>query len=415
MNNNEPIDTLSDWYCGIDGRRIGPMHLDDLRALVARGAMRPFDLVWHPSFGENWRKAIDVPELEFPPPGGMPPPLPFPKPEPVQAPTTPLCGVQGNRPSAVETGARAWRRMKAILFHPFSFVRWCGIALAAFFASVGGGGSINIKGDPLTLARQLQSIHLSELTTQDLVNFARDALSTDPATAIISLPLSIAFSLLFLLLFCWVRANGTFMLLHKLHRPDAFWGEAWRVGRPGGIVKSLFLWRVAIGAVVSVATLLVIGGGALFGYKTIGGSDEPLAWLSLIVAVGSILAALGAIYSLVLSLTDQFLVPIMYWRQVAVRKAWKTFCELCAQYGGAIVRYYLLLFVWKIAAGFALLGIMLITLGAYFFLLLIPFVSALALLPVTVFFRSTGMEFLRQWRPDLLPPNLDKVAPGRTR
>lgn len=55
------------WYIGRDGERRGPFDEQTLMAMVARGDVRPDDLVWH-SGDAGWRAAREVPGLFLPPP-----------------------------------------------------------------------------------------------------------------------------------------------------------------------------------------------------------------------------------------------------------------------------------------------------------------------------------------------------------
>ncbi len=419
------------WFCGINGKRIGPMSLDDLQGMVDRGELIGSDLVWCPDFGDTWRPAESVEEIDFSrrtedSAFGEPPPMDNRKEpeEPIIMPSTPILGIEGAEPSAREAGRRAWQRMKAILFQPFSFARWCGIALAAWIASIGSGGiNININANPQELLSELRSASLSECpkTPEDIVFWLKNLLAPPEATAlpdfstigIIFMALIAIFSIVVGIVLCWVRARGTFAVLHKIHRPNATWNEAWQVGQAGGIAKSLFLWRLCIGAIffaclipAGIAMFLAIGK-----ISGLAGSGESFAAILPTIMIWVILCMiLGAAYSLVMSLTKEFMEPIMYWRQIGAMQAWKVMNEFCSQCAGAVFRYYIMLCAWWIAAFFMILGIILCSLGTYLLLLIVPFVNILATLPVTIFFRATGLEMLRQWRPDLVPDKLDKVA-----
>ena len=413
------------WYCGVDGRRYGPMSFEDLQAMADQGSLRPGDLVWCPDFGRTWRAAETVEGLAFPETSGDPgfaPPPPFanrPAPEPIEMPSTPLTGVEGEEPSAREAGGRAWRRMKAILFQPFSFARWCGIALALFFSMLGAGGGCNVNLNNGGIIDQIKSMDLSSLDAQSIatqLGKIAEAQKTPslpiPASAFewAVVAISIAFGLVIGIAFCWIRARATFAVLHKMHRPDAPWVESWQVGNAGGIANSLFLWRIGIGAAFLGAIAVIVIGAVLSGVSGMLDADADfMTALPMMMIWFCIFMVVAAAWSLLLSLTTQFLEPIMYWRQVGAIKAWKILNEFCTQCAGAVFRYYIMLCAWWFVAIAAVLGLMLCTIGIYLVLLLLPFVGTLALLPVLVFFRSTGFELLKQWRPDLPPAKLDQV------
>lgn len=67
--------SLPSWYCGIGGRRRGPMEARELKELAARGDLTPDDLVWRDDF-PNWVKAATVKGLFSPSPGSSEPDQP---------------------------------------------------------------------------------------------------------------------------------------------------------------------------------------------------------------------------------------------------------------------------------------------------------------------------------------------------
>jgi len=78
---------VSDWYYEKNGERSGPIRADELKAVLASGAISLTSLVWTAAFGSEWKRLGDTelapPQPIVPPP--LPPrePLPFP-PEPDQ-------------------------------------------------------------------------------------------------------------------------------------------------------------------------------------------------------------------------------------------------------------------------------------------------------------------------------------------
>jgi hypothetical protein len=65
---------VSDWYYEKKGERGGPVSADELKAMVASGAISLTNLVWNAAFGSNWKRFGDT-ELA-PPEPVLPPPLP---------------------------------------------------------------------------------------------------------------------------------------------------------------------------------------------------------------------------------------------------------------------------------------------------------------------------------------------------
>jgi uncharacterized membrane protein len=58
-----------DWHVLIGGQRYGPFPDDELRRLVRAGRLRPQDMVWNATMGNEWAPAWSIPGLfETPPP-----------------------------------------------------------------------------------------------------------------------------------------------------------------------------------------------------------------------------------------------------------------------------------------------------------------------------------------------------------
>lgn len=65
---------MSDWYFEKNGERGGPVSADELKAMLASGAIGLTNLVWTAAFGSEWKRLGDT-ELA-PPQSVLPPPLP---------------------------------------------------------------------------------------------------------------------------------------------------------------------------------------------------------------------------------------------------------------------------------------------------------------------------------------------------
>jgi len=77
---------VSDWYYENNGKRGGPVTADEIKTMLASGAIGSVNLVWTAAFGSEWKRLGDT-ELA-PPQPVMPPPLPGKEP-PTLPPKTP--------------------------------------------------------------------------------------------------------------------------------------------------------------------------------------------------------------------------------------------------------------------------------------------------------------------------------------
>ncbi len=415
-----------EWFCVRAGVRRGPLSWEALRAMADAGGLARDDLVWAECHGDQWRRAAEVeglfpaaavtpPTQDMAPPPLPPPPVTPATPSPVApavmagAPSasrfaTPLAGVEGEEPRARGAAVRAWRRMRGMLFAPLDMARWFSIGFCAWLAAIGSGGGCHGNID---IDRFGEEVRGGANPLLALWEQAREFLAQHPALSaglVAALAAGLLMWLLLMVLFCWLRARGSFMLLHRLHHPAASIREAWQVA--GKTAASLFWWRLALGlcaglllAAIMTGAALSLGAAVLRGgsWQTVVGAITPL-WVAI---WAGLLTTLLALWVLLLSLTYHFVEPAMYLRGVGVWRAWQVVGDLCRQYPGAVLRYYLCLIAWWLLAivAIAIFGFGTCCLG--FVVLFIPIVNAVALLPVTLFFRGLGPEFLLRWRADL--------------
>ena len=403
------------WYCIVNGAQRGPMSTDELQQLVRSGVVKPQDYVWNESFGDQWRRAQDVAELRTLPapapivtidPFAAPPSL---APETPAANLTPLTGVPGNRPGSLLAIQQAWNSMVAMLFHNASFARWMGMAFCVWL-SIAGMNEPNLAGD--ALLRQIQPDPMSlksrieGCTTPDqMMSVYVEVLDqmTEKARELVT-PARVATAgliwLLLLAITCWVRARGTFMVMHRWHYPDDTLAQSWAAGR--GLSQSLFLFKLGLGVIMCVLTAGI--GFALqvsfFGPLLQGAAlDSALTTRAFLLILG--LSVVLTAWLTVAVLVNHFVVPIMYWRRVGVMEAWRVVMELCNERPGSMTIYFTLYII--------LLHVLLVVMAVaacctcccVCYLSLLPFINGIIFLPAVIFLRGLGISFLRQWRPDL--------------
>ena len=379
------------WYYVLNTMRHGPVSFDELRALAASGALKPADLVWQPAFGAEWRKAEQIDGL-FETPPSPPPSQEWPEASPA-----PLTGVTGSRPSCLAAMSQAFDRMVTLLFRPFIIERWCSIGFCAWLAYLGtqsGGGNFNTKPSEPSFAALKQE-----------VDRGLDALFTSlPGLAELAvIGGALLFGLLFAFLFCWIRSRGDFMFLHRWYKPDAPIVQCWESSRSVG--RELFIWRVYF-FLISLLLFVLL---AVATYVTVlqpymaAGKVWDVALTRSAIGCGTAIALFSFVVQGVAHLTKAFVVPVMYWHGVSASRAWLSVFSLCNQYPFAVLAYLLCGLGCTIAMGLAVLAFVLMTCCLGLIPLVLPYVSAVVLLPCTFFFRGFTVCFLSQWRPELVP------------
>jgi hypothetical protein len=426
-------DDIRNWYYASDGVRHGPVALDDLRARVASGEVKPLDLVWQPAFGSEWRNAGQVRELfePVPPPdAGRPPPaderpamaddrpppdaerpmpdadLPPPDadraPRAVDAAEVPLSGVTGKRPSCLAAVSQAFERMVALLFRPFDISRWFSIGFCAWIAYIGTQSSINpnpnFKGADAASAETFKQKF--DPVLDKILALPSDLPGPDQLAMVSGI---LAFGLLLALLFCRLRSRGDFMFLHRWYKPDASVSQCWWSARAAG--RELFVWRVYF--FLAAALLWALLGTAVYAtvlrpYVAAGKQwGEALVYPAIGCATAALL--LGLAMQGVAFLTKTFVVPVMYWHGVTASRAWLAVFSLCNQYPFAVLGYLVCAAGCVVAVLFAVFAFVVLTCCLGIIPLALPYVGSVLLLPYTLFLRGCAVCFLSQWRPDLVP------------
>lgn len=375
------------WYYAADGVRHGPLTVGELRALVEGGAVRPEDLVWQPEFGPEWRTVEQArPFWENPRPAAF-------GPQPSR-PVEPVLGVAGSRPSCVEAAAQAFSRVCDVLFRPFDVRRWFSMGFCAWLATIGTqSGNLNGigEGNPELLKQQADG------ALDKLAN-----LSAHPGIVAFLLTVT-ALSLLLALWMCALRSRGDFMFLSRWYHPDSPILPCWSAARASG--RALFLWRLKF---FFVCVVLAAADGA-FAFMLIvrpyygGGKvwSEELVRPAVACVTATVLLAVAI--HVVAHLAKAFVVPLMYWNDVTVSKAWRVVFELCNQYPLAVLGYVALVAACWAAVAVAVVLFVLCTCCVGVIPLLLPYFNAVFLLPALLFFRGLPVCFLSQWRERLVP------------
>jgi len=271
---------------------------------------------------------------------------------------------------------------RRLLFEPFSFQKWLVLGFSAFLAQLGQGGSYNFNGNPFDHSTGM------DFDLEPVTGWISEHLPLVIALGIVIVILILAFSILFL----WLSSRGQFMFLDGVAWDRTEIAEPWtRLRHPG---NQLFGFRLKL-LLAGFALLFLCGGlGALIALPDIQARHfGTAAILGLVVAGGLLLLGLLAL-ALIGTLLHDFVVPIMYRRQVGIAAAWSALRqELLPGQAWRFVGFYLMSLLLELAAALVmLLGCCLTCCVA-----LLPYISSVVFLPVHVFFRCYSLGFLEQF------------------
>ena len=156
-----------------------------------------------------------------------------------------------------------------------------------------------------------------------------------------------------------------------------------------------------------MACVLLLLGVALLIATTVGfgamSELETAPSIALVVGGFGFLALVILLILYAAFFLDAFVVPLMHRYDLGVVAAWSRFLEIFQWHPWAFLLCGLLVIVFGIGIALLALGFGVMTCCLGFLLLMIPYISSVLVLPISVFYRSFTFEFLAQFDADLLP------------
>ncbi len=292
------------------------------------------------------------------------------------------------KPSAIEPIKEAFERTKALLFEPFDITVWLIIGFNAFLAGLGASGTgTNFNFNPRSNGNVRQSAdHIREFFNENLI----PALLIGSSVIIIVLILSVVFA--------WLRSRGKFMFYHSIATRRAEIAEPWK--KYSGLADRLFVFIIVVTAVFGAVIITTIGIGAFvtMAIQNSGRHISNVTMIPLFIIAFAFLFTFGLAFGLVSKLTNDFIVPIMMKTEAGILQTWRELWGLIKRNLGVFAVYMLLQFVFSVAVG-AVIMIGFCFCCCVFFLLAVPYIGTVILLPLLAFFRYYAVCFLRQFGP----------------
>jgi hypothetical protein len=306
----------------------------------------------------------------------------------------------------IEPLSRGWKRTKKALFQSFDLKKWFVVGFTAFLAGLtdchGGGGS-GERGQ-------------GRFDWGDIIYFPERAwewLLNHPIWFML-IVFGIFVIFLLALLFTWLSSRGKFMFLDNVVHDRALVVNPWHEYRVEG--NSLFVWSFSLGLLVFAIVILYLTAC----FSTLYGQYESSTETAVLI-VPVILMVLGFLAIVILTsyielLLYDFVVPIMYKYRITTPKAVRMFLPLFLSnffhflgYGLLILLLTILIVIGVIIGGF-------LTCCIGFVLLIIPYINAVVLLPISYTLRAFSVEFLEQFGPEyhIFPRPDAKPAEGQT-
>ncbi len=206
-----------------------------------------------------------------------------------------------------EALAAAWHDTLRLLLRPLDARRWVKLSLICLFL----GGGTPTAAFQWSLSSLPVNIKLADILDQARAYVSRNL---GLSVLVVVLGLALALSLLY------VRAVFRFSLVDALIKRDASPLPAWRALRLLG--ESYFFWLVGtlafLGAIFSALVIIA------FPYirSTAGAGNHTTLASLLLLALLAVIALTGLALALVIMLTDDLVVPLMYAERVTLPAAW---------------------------------------------------------------------------------------------
>jgi len=285
----------------------------------------------------------------------------------------------------------SFNRMQEVLFKPFDITKWFIIGFTAWLAHLLERG-FNFLG---TLS-DVDKIKSLSLNSDAWTNFSLG--KWELIILIIISGVILVVSVCCFVIIFWLNSRGKLMFLDNVVWNRSQVKDPWQ--RFAQLGNSLFKWRIVFSAIVLF--LLV-----LFLVPLILGVLGRLKWgwsmwlVALIIGVFIfIVVSLLAVAGFINLLLINFVVPVMYKFGVVTNEAWKIFLPFLKGHFLKFGLYSLLIIALEIFTFFVIGIVVIVTCCIAGCLLAIPYIGSVFLLPVTVFFRFLGPEFLLQFSSD---------------
>jgi hypothetical protein len=227
-----------------------------------------------------------------------------------------------------------------LLFRPFDAWRWTKLSLLCLFL---GGGT------PTAAFQWSLSALPSDFRLSDLVTGARQYVAQHLSLIFLVIGLALALGLGFL----YLRSVFRFILVDSLVKMEVAARSAWSALRPLG--QSYFWWLVGtlVALAVTFSLVVIVAFPGLHAAST-SGTGKLLATASLALIL-SLIVLLGLAVALLITLTDDLVVPLMYAERLPLASAWGELWQKMRHDPASFAVYILLRFVLSVGVSVAVL------------------------------------------------------------
>jgi hypothetical protein len=282
-------------------------------------------------------------------------------------------------------------RVKRVLFQPFDAGKWFVIGFCAWLAHLceqgfGGGGNFGSFGN----GRNGESLrHEFEQAKDYVLGNLHWIGPLVVALVVVGLGLWV--------LFTWLNSRGKFMFLHCVALNTAEIAAPWRKFARHG--NSLCLFRLVLGLIGSLLTLPLVALMVVSIFRMVVAGEPSVRGIALAAGAFLALLALALVFFLIVKLTTDFVVPIMFLRGTKCLAGWRELRGLLSGHFGHLILYLLFQIALAIVIGIVVFIVVIVTCCLAGCLMAIPYLGTVLLLPVLMFKRAYSLHYLAQFGP----------------
>jgi len=227
-----------------------------------------------------------------------------------------------------------------LLFRPFDVWRWAKLGLLCLFL---GGGT------PTAAFQWSLGALPGDLRLPNLLGRVRQLIGQHPSLIVLVILAALALGIAVL----YLRSLFRFILVDSLVNREVSLGRAWFALRPLG--ESYFRWLTStLGGLVAAFTLLVIL--ALPGLQAVSASGPGKLFATAALAlILSLIVLVGLALALLIMLTDDLVVPLMYADRLPLAPAWKALWRKMRADPASFAVYILLRFLLSVGVSVGVL------------------------------------------------------------
>lgn len=263
-----------------------------------------------------------------------------------------------------------------LLLQPFDTWRW--IKFSAVCILLGGGTSSAAFNWSLGALP-------AEANIREALDRTREVLSHHFWLILLTVGLGLALAVTLL----YFRAIFRFVLVDSILRGDVHLAAAW--GRVQSQAKSYFAWLLGVSA--GIATVFSIG--AILAYPFLrslaGPGSHPLAGPIVLAGILIGIVVFGLLFALVVVLTDDLAVPLMFAELLPVSRAWRMLGRMMRKEARGFAMYLVLRLVVSIVVGLIVLFLL--------FPVLVGFFSGVAIVGALVILTLHLFGVMWVWNP----------------